>query len=123
LHPQILNFIPYHAQGSFPACFIWRLPWRNLKDVLKIQPPSYHYVTGYNLCPSALPLSRPTYYTQLQKDFSQRRIRLVLSSYHLLKVKANEVGRACSTHVRGEKVVQGFGGKVRRKETARKTKE
>jgi hypothetical protein len=37
------------------------------------------------------------------------------------QVKANEVGRACGTHGRGEKNVQGFGGKARRKETTRKT--
>jgi hypothetical protein len=29
--------------------------------------------------------------------------------------KENEVGRACGTHGRGEKRVQGFGGKARRK--------
>jgi hypothetical protein len=38
------------------------------------------------------------------------------------QVKANEVGGACSTHGRGEKCVQGFGGKARRKETTWKTK-
>jgi hypothetical protein len=38
------------------------------------------------------------------------------------QVKANEVGRACSTHGRGEKSVQGFGGKARGKETTWKTK-
>jgi hypothetical protein len=38
------------------------------------------------------------------------------------QVKANEVGGACSTHVRGEKSVQGFGGKGRRKKTTWKTK-
>jgi hypothetical protein len=32
------------------------------------------------------------------------------------------VGRACGTHGRGAKSVQGFGGKARRKETTRKTK-
>jgi hypothetical protein len=34
----------------------------------------------------------------------------------------NEVGRACGTHGRGEKRVQGFGGKARRKKTTWKTK-
>jgi hypothetical protein len=38
------------------------------------------------------------------------------------QVKANGVGRACGTHGRGEKSVQGFDGKVRRKETTWKTK-
>jgi hypothetical protein len=38
------------------------------------------------------------------------------------QVKANEVGGACGTHRRGEKSVQGFGGKARRKETTGKTK-
>jgi hypothetical protein len=38
------------------------------------------------------------------------------------QVKANEVGGACSTHGRGEKSVQGFGVKARRKETTWKTK-
>jgi hypothetical protein len=34
----------------------------------------------------------------------------------------NEMGGACGTHGRGEKIVKGFGGKARRKETTRKTK-
>jgi hypothetical protein len=38
------------------------------------------------------------------------------------QVKVNEVGGACSTHGRGEKSVQGFGGKARRKETTWNTK-
>jgi hypothetical protein len=37
-------------------------------------------------------------------------------------VKANEVGGACGTHGRGQKSIQGFGGKSRRKETTGKTK-
>jgi hypothetical protein len=38
------------------------------------------------------------------------------------QVKANEVGGAYSTHGRGEKSEQGFGGKARRKKTTWKTK-
>jgi hypothetical protein len=38
------------------------------------------------------------------------------------QVKANEVGGACGTHGRGEKSVQDFGGRARRKETTEKTK-
>jgi hypothetical protein len=38
------------------------------------------------------------------------------------QVKVNEVGGTCGTHGRGEKSVQGFGGKARRKETTWKTK-
>jgi hypothetical protein len=38
------------------------------------------------------------------------------------QVKVNEVGGAHGTHGRGEKIVQGFGGKAQRKETTRKTK-
>jgi hypothetical protein len=38
------------------------------------------------------------------------------------QVKANEVGGACGTHGTGEKSVQGFGEKARRKETTGKTK-
>jgi hypothetical protein len=38
------------------------------------------------------------------------------------QVKANEVDGACSMHGRGEKNVQGFGGKAQRKETTGKTK-
>jgi hypothetical protein len=45
-------------------------------------------------------------------------VRQVKSS----QVKANEVGGACGTHGRGEKSVQSFGGKARRKETTLKTK-
>jgi hypothetical protein len=37
------------------------------------------------------------------------------------QVKANEVGGACGTHGRGEKSVQGFGGKPK-KESTWKTK-
>jgi hypothetical protein len=36
--------------------------------------------------------------------------------------KVNEVGGACGTRGRGEKSVQGFGGKARKKETTGKTK-
>jgi hypothetical protein len=39
------------------------------------------------------------------------------------QVKANEVGGACGTHERGQKSVQGLGGKARRKETTWKSKE
>jgi hypothetical protein len=38
------------------------------------------------------------------------------------QVKGNEVGGAFDTHGRGEKSVQGFGGKARQKETTGKTK-
>jgi hypothetical protein len=38
------------------------------------------------------------------------------------QVKRNEVGGACGTHARGEKIVQAFGGKARGKETTWKTK-
>jgi hypothetical protein len=44
------------------------------------------------------------------------------SSPDIRQVKANEVGGASGTHGRGEKSVQGFGGKARRKETTWKTK-
>jgi hypothetical protein len=43
---------------------------------------------------------------------------VLIPRYHYAsQVKANEVGGACGTHGRGEKSVQGFGGKARRKET------
>jgi hypothetical protein len=38
------------------------------------------------------------------------------------QVKANEVGRPFGTHGSGQKIVQGFGGKARGKETTWKTK-
>jgi hypothetical protein len=38
------------------------------------------------------------------------------------QVKANEVGGACGTNGRGEKSVQGFGGKAPKKEITWKTK-
>jgi hypothetical protein len=38
------------------------------------------------------------------------------------EIKASEVGRACGTHGRGQRSVQGFDGKARRKETAGKKK-
>jgi hypothetical protein len=37
-------------------------------------------------------------------------------------MKENEVGEACGMHGRGEKRVQGFGGKARRKKTTCETK-
>jgi hypothetical protein len=39
-----------------------------------------------------------------------------------IKSRRIEVGRACGTHGRGEKRVEGFGGKARRKKTTWKTK-
>jgi hypothetical protein len=38
------------------------------------------------------------------------------------QIKENEVGGICSTHGIREENVQGFGGKVKRKETTWKTK-
>jgi hypothetical protein len=46
----------------------------------------------------------------------------LVTSYRRHDVTCNEVDRACSTNWRGEKSVQGFGGKTPRKETTRKTK-
>jgi hypothetical protein len=37
------------------------------------------------------------------------------------QIKENEVGGTCVMHGKGEKSVQGFCGKARKKETARKT--
>jgi hypothetical protein len=37
------------------------------------------------------------------------------------QIKSRRMSRACGTHGRGEKSVQGFGGKTRRKETTRMT--
>jgi hypothetical protein len=47
---------------------------------------------------------------------------LLLSPDIIRQVKANEMGGTCCTHGRGEKSVQGFDGKARRKETTGKTK-
>jgi hypothetical protein len=49
-------------------------------------------------------------------------VKLELNININITIKANEVGGACGTHGRGEKSVQGFGGKARRKETTGKTK-
>jgi hypothetical protein len=47
---------------------------------------------------------------------------VLIPKYHLEdQIKDNEVGGACGTHGRGEKSVQGFGGKARGKETIRMT--
>jgi hypothetical protein len=46
----------------------------------------------------------------------------IICTHSADQVKVNEVGGACGTHGRGEKIVQGFGGKARRKETTQKTK-
>jgi hypothetical protein len=37
--------------------------------------------------------------------------------YQADQMKENEVGRACGTHGSGQKLIQGFGGKARRKKT------
>jgi hypothetical protein len=58
-------------------------------------------------------------------DLSLRRTGLWhkwLGYMHLAgQINENEVGGACGTHGRGEKSLQGFGGKARRKKTTRKT--
>jgi hypothetical protein len=60
-----------------------------------------------------------TWYFTLREEHRLRAFEnMVLRS----QVKANEVGGASGTHGRGEKSVQGFGGKARRKEITRKTK-
>jgi hypothetical protein len=47
---------------------------------------------------------------------------IAVKDHYADQVKANEVGRACGKHGGGQKIVQCFGGKAQRKETARKTK-
>jgi hypothetical protein len=42
--------------------------------------------------------------------------------YYADQIEENEVGGPCGTHERGEKCVQGFGGKARREKTTLKTK-
>jgi hypothetical protein len=50
-------------------------------------------------------------------------LHILYSSPNIIRqIKENEVGGACGTRGRGEKSVQGFGGKARRKETTGKTK-
>jgi hypothetical protein len=44
-----------------------------------------------------------------------------LNVIRIIQVKEDEMGRACTMHRREEERMQGFGGKARRKETARKT--
>jgi hypothetical protein len=52
------------------------------------------------------------------RKFHNEELHSLYSSPDIIRqVKANDVGRACGTHGRGEKSVQGFGGKARRKET------
>jgi hypothetical protein len=46
---------------------------------------------------------------------SEKLLNLYSSADIIRQVKANEVGGACGTHGRGEKSVEGFGGKARRK--------
>jgi hypothetical protein len=53
------------------------------------------------------------------RTFSIISFSLVVGIYYLVYVLR---GRACSTHGREQKIVQGFGGKARREETTRKTK-
>jgi hypothetical protein len=60
---------------------------------------------------------------ELRKLHNEELHSLYSSPDTIKQVKAIEVGGACSTHGRGEKNVQDFGGKARRKETTWKTKE
>jgi hypothetical protein len=57
-----------------------------------------------------------------RKLHSEELYNLYSSPDIIRQVKVNKVGRACSTHWRGQKSVQGFGGKAQRKETTQKTK-
>jgi hypothetical protein len=56
------------------------------------------------------------------KDTYFVRFVLITRYYQADQVRENELGRACGTHGRGEKRVQDFGGKARRKKTTWKTK-
>jgi hypothetical protein len=82
----------------------------------------YSYSTGHMNPWSSCPISVYIYLTFLY-------CTIIFSTFSVFKlylrstqVKANEVGGACGTHGRGEKSVQGFGGKARGKETTWKTK-
>jgi hypothetical protein len=67
-----------------------------------------------------VPIVRQTCGTKKNDD---AKLRSLIPRYHYAdQVKANEMGGACGTHERGEKIVQSFGGKARRKETTGKTK-
>jgi hypothetical protein len=57
-----------------------------------------------------------------RKLHSEELHNLYSSPYINRQVKANEVGGACGTHGRGEKSVQGFGGKAQRTGTTWKNK-
>jgi hypothetical protein len=70
-------------------------------------------VTSLSLCIRMVP--NPT------ADINKGR-RWNNEQFLVLHSNANEVGGACSTHGGGEKSVQGFCGKARRKETTGKTK-
>jgi hypothetical protein len=57
------------------------------------------------------------------KKLHNKELYNLYSSPNIIRqVKANKVGGACGTNGIGEKIVQGFGGKARRKETTWKTK-
>jgi hypothetical protein len=57
------------------------------------------------------------------RKLHNKELHILYSSPDIItQVKANEVGGACGTHLRGEKSEQGFGRKARRKETTWKTK-
>jgi hypothetical protein len=58
---------------------------------------------------------------QLRKLHSEELHNLYSSPNIIRQIKTNEVGWSCGTHGRGEKGAQGFGGKARRKGTARTT--
>jgi hypothetical protein len=59
---------------------------------------------------------------QCRKLHSEELHNFYSSPEIITQVKANEVGGARGTHGRGEKSVQGFDGKARRKETTWKIK-
>jgi hypothetical protein len=71
------------------------------------------------ICGTYKPIVSKLFTVQSQKlFFFLEELHNLYSSPDIIRqVKANEVGGACGTHGRGEKSVQGFGGKAQRKET------
>jgi hypothetical protein len=112
---------------SFAVNGFWAL-WDIMIVAMEIPLKEAYYVhvlqrsSYYNLYTRIFGPKRDEVTGEWRKLHNEELHNLYLSPDIIRQVKANEVGRACSTHGREEKSVQGFGGKARGKETTRKTK-
>jgi hypothetical protein len=71
---------------------------------------------------ASVPITENCVNPRERRNLHNDELHNLYSSPDISQVKANEMSTACGTHGRGQKSVQGFGGKARRKESTLKTK-